>query len=136
MRSYKADQIANVIQGVLDAKSIIRNLLVISTQNTDGWPVEKLDSHQKKMDDVKVWLEEWLNAHDKDSVALGNFAFTLTGSTGVGGEIKIDIKNINAYTYPHSCFDTLEVSPEVDKKTFFIELDAIGRGERKGYTTG
>jgi hypothetical protein len=124
LRDVSPAEFSVAVQGVLNAEWIKSSLCFICTSED-----------RDKADQLKEWIDEWIDEKANNMETLQNFVEALTGAPSVTlpFEFKLD-HHLQAAIYPHTCFYNAQINPNVTKEILWDTLDRFGSGKEATFT--
>lgn len=83
---------------------------------------------------VKTTVEEWLELHRNDRIALKHLLLYLTGSAGLSGRVRFELVSQQDLVVAHTCSQLAHVKNGITREELMKELDLYSSGKLTGFT--
>lgn len=83
---------------------------------------------------VKTTVDEWLELHREDRIALKHLLLYLTGSAGLSGTVRFELVNQQDPIVAHTCSRLAHVKNGITREELLQELDLYASGKLTGFT--
>lgn len=118
LRLLKSEELMERIQGVIKKDRVKGNISILF----DAAKFPDMDT--KRIEELKKWIDEWIDAQPDDLSTLKNFLIAITGAPSVGDGIRFRVVKDLKGAFPHTCS---EMDIDVDMLPDFKDpaVDAV-----------
>lgn len=124
LENVSPEQFSTTLQGKLSAEEIKANLVF----ERDAQIAQAVEEERR------AWFFEWIDAHKDNRETLANFIQGFTGGTAMAGPLTIRLTTNVDGLFPHSCFNTADLHPDLNKESLFYEFNEFAEGRGVNFT--